>query len=270
MRNAICFFLFCLTCGFSFSQLEGFDTRHWPFKLCISTPNVIYNVQHADMLVLKNATNTHLFQNRMRMAHYELFSGACVFRDHYLLGVQTGYSSRKTVPNLQTDIETQNPNFHLLNYREQAHNFFTNRLFAGYQYTFNKKQKYPHVLGLFLYLNFDNYTYGTYSYDAKNVSNNEFFSYSLTTSVKNSKSLTIELQKHRYYQLKDSLKGVNIGVKFGVTPRNQEITITEIKREGTSATQTINANTFDLKSWSVYFGVQFSFVTTPTYYKKKK
>ena len=270
MRNNISLLFFCLICGNLFSQIDGYETRTWPFKLCVTSPNVLYGMQYADMQNLKVASNPNMFRNRMRMPMYEIIKIAAILDDHYVLGTQLGFSSRKKSPELESFIEMQNPSYHILNFKEQAHNFFVPRFFAGYRYTFNNSDEYPHIIGLMFYLNFDNYSYGSFSYEAKNVSDNSFHTYSLVTEVPMTKSLTIELEKYRYYQLKDSLKGLNIGVKFGVTPRNQEITLIESRRKGMETDQTITSSTFPLKSWTFYFGFQFSLVTTPRYYKKKK
>ena len=270
MKNAICLILSFFSCGFVFSQLEGYDMHTWPFKVCITVPTVSYGVQRSNMTELQNASNPYLFKNRTRMANYDLLKGAFLFDNHYLIGAQIGFTSRGKIPKLKSFIEDSNPNYHILNYNEMSYNFTIPRFFAGYQYTFKKQNKDPHVIGFNFYLNFDFYDYGLYSYDAKNVSNNTFYSYLLTAQVKKSNSFTFEIEKHRLYKLKDSLKGWNIGLKLGITPRNQEITVTELKRDELNDFETVTSTTFDLKSWTFYIGLQFSFVTTPTYYTKKK
>ncbi len=270
MKKLFFLFLLCLINENSFSQTNETKLRSWPFQLSITTPNVLYSVQRANMQELQNSSNPNFFRNKTRLPVYEVLKGSFIFDEHYVLGTQIGFSSRGKLPKLQSSIEEQHPDYHILNYWEEGPNFFVPRFFAGYQYILNKKIRHPHVIALMFYLNFDYYDYGTYRYEAKYVANNDFHTYSLNTEVKNSKSLTIELQKHRYYQLKDSLKGWNIGVKFGVTPRNQEITLIEIRKDGTTDVQTVSNSTFDLKSWTFYFGFQFSFVSTPTYSSKRK
>lgn len=232
----------------------------------IFVPDIAYSFQRIKQTTFPDQIQPLRLENKLHLIDFEILKMRLVLFDQLSFGAQVLYCSGSKKKNAQTEYESSIPDKHLTNWSiEKMYNLMP-RFFIGYRYPYSKTEKKTRFVGCNIYLNFDRFNDGSYSYDAKNVNDNHFYHYQFQTNTSNQKSVTFEIDHStRYHQTKFTKLNPNsrllLGIRAGFTPRSQTIQFIETF-QSLGNTNTNNLPPVRFKSWSFHLGLYLSIETT--------
>ena len=249
--------LFLLICTFSFGQKDNLQKKNRVLSFGVFIPSVGFVHQRISHPAFPSQTSPLRLGSKLNLADYEILKARLILWDQISLGARLVLNSRKNPKNGLQNLENDHYDLHISNWSQKKLSHLFPGFFIGYRYPYNKTETKTHFIGCNIYLNFDNFNYGKYSYDAKNVSDNHFYHYDFTTKVKNSKSFTFELDHSTRFTFTNSKVKALLGIRAGFTPRNQSIQFTESFRDPDNNTVETQSSV-KFKSWSLHLGIYFS------------
>lgn len=254
IRNLL---LFLLICTFSFGQKDSLQKKTRVLSLGFFFPNPGYSYQRIGHPSFPSQSSLLRLSPNLNLIDYEILKGQLILWDQISIGARLMGNSRKNPKDGFEKLENNHNDLHITNWSQQNLTHLLPGFFIGYRYPYKITETKTRFIGCNIYLNFDNFDYGNYSYDAKNVSDNHFYHYNFNSEVKNSKSLTFELNHSTRFTFTNRNVKALLGIRAGFTPRNQTIQFTESFRDADNHTiQTQSSVNF--KSWSLHLGIYFS------------
>ncbi len=258
------FLLVCCIHSF-FAQQDSTAKKRW-FSLDFFVPDVAYSFQRIKQTDFPNQIKPLRLENKLHLIDFEILKVRASFFDQLSFGVQIIYTTTSKEKNAQENYENSMPDKHLTNWKTEKMSNFTPRIFIGYRYPYKETKQKTYTIGCSIYLNFDHFNYGTYSYDAKNVTDNHFYHYKFQTNTLKSKSVSFEIdhstkyQRPKYSSIPPKTK-LRLGIRAGFTSRNQTIQFIEtFESLGNTTTNKLAPSRF--KSWSLHLGLYLSLETS--------
>ncbi len=247
------------------AQQDSTEKKRW-FSFDFFVPDVAYSFQRIKQTDFPNQIKPLRLENKLHLIDFEIVKARVSFFDQFSFGAQILYTTSSKEKNAQEKYESSVSDKHLTNWKSGKMSNFTPRIFIGYRYPYNETKQRTHAIGCTIYLNFDHFNYGSYSYDAKNVSDNHFYHYNFQTTTSKSKSVTFEIDHStKYHHTKFSEANpktkLRLGVRAGFTSRSQSIQFIETF-QSLSNTITNNWTPFRFKTWSLHLGLYLSLETS--------
>lgn len=225
-------------------------------SLGLYIPMVGYAAQHHHNTFNNEIKPLH-FETKFQMVDYQILKARLILKDQFLIGGELLYNSQPNKKAGLTLIKYDHPQQHITDWSQKKFTAFTPRLFIGYRYTMDNIPNKKLFLGLNCYLNFDHLKYGSYSYTAKNVSNNDFYFYELNTTSNKKQSFTVELELAKQFTRNKDATTFLGGIRLGITPRNQTVVFNSITTNFEETPQS-TSNSINFKTWTFHLGLVLS------------
>lgn len=247
------------------AQQDNTEEKRW-FSFDFFVPDVAYSFQRIRQANFPDQSGPLRLENKLHLIDFEIVKARVSFFDQFSFGVQIMYSTVSKKKNAQAEYENSMPEKHLTNWKTEKMYHFTPQIFVGYRYSYKQTEQKTHAIGCTVYLNFDRFNYGNYSYDVKNVNDNHFYHYNFQTTTSKSKSVTFEIDHStKYHHTKFSEANPNTklrpGIRAGFTLGSQGIQFTETF-QSLDNTTTNNLTPLHFKTWSFHLGLYLSLETS--------
>ena len=249
MRKILLLIILSTTAFTTFSQADSIKKRWLWFSIYIPSPAIEY--QYAKLPVVPETASYLRLDHKLKYCKFDIIKSRLIVKERFYVGAEISATFRKNDPDFKQELEKNNPNYHITRILEVGFSNFSTGFFAGYRQPFAVSAKKTHYIGAAVHLTFEDLDYGQYSYDAKAVTNNSFYSYSLKTDYRNAPSYQFEIDKSTAYTIKNLRNKLILGAKFCVTPRKQTVDMTETIYTRT----TTSLPSLEFKSVSYSFGI---------------
>lgn len=258
--------LLFVCCSYLLTAQQDSSSKGGWFSLDVFVPDAAYTFQRIKQANFPSQVAPLYLEDKLNLIDIEFPKVRISFFDQISLGAQLLFTTSPKKKNVQEEYENSIPDKHLSNWNVQRMINFCPRIFIGYRYPYKKTNQKTRSVGLTMYLNFDQFNYGSYSYDAKNVNDNQFYHYNLQTKTAKSQSVTFEIDHStKYHRTKFTTMNpgskIRLGIRAGFTPRSQTVQFIETFRS-LSNTTTNDLAPLRFRSWSLHLGLYLSFETS--------